>query len=139
MSDISGARSQSPVADLLGYEPLSADATAAAVEVAFQAAAHLFNPTRVMQGGMTMAMLEMAMTDAVLAHGKGAAATVTLLEVQCNYLAAVGPGPVRCRAQLIRQGRSTVFVMAELFNAAGELAATASAVASHSADNGEGA
>ena len=49
--------------------------------------------------------------------------------MQCNILAAIGPGRLLCQAGMRRRGRSTAFVEARLCNGAGALAATASAVA----------
>ena len=137
-----------PAAALLGHRLVSVDPDNGEVEVAFQAAANLFNPMGVMQGGLIMAMLEMALTDAAAILSRGgdfsgnqsgetAAPAVTLLDVHCHFLAAVGPGPLRCRARLRHGGRSTAFVEAELFAPSGTpasaptgtLAATASAVA----------
>ena len=121
-------RDRGPVAELLGHRLLAIDRAASAIDAEFRAQAHFFNPMGVMQGGMTMAMLEHALVDAVAA-GNASAKDIILLEVQCNFLTAVEPGPVRCRARLVRQGRSTAFVEAQLFDNNGELAATASAVA----------
>ncbi len=125
-------RPRCPVAGLLGHCLVAMDVAAGLVEVEFQAAPHLFNPMAVMQGGLTMAMLEMAMTDAAIGL-TGLDYDAVLLEVNCNFLAAIGPGPVRCRAHLARRGRSTAFVAAQLFDGQGELAATATAVATLSA------
>ena len=139
-SDASFARLQQrdrgPAAELLGHRLVALDRAGGRVEVEFQAREHLFNPMGVMQGGLTMAMLEQALTDAAVGLSEGTAAasidpaqTVILLEVHCNFLTAVGPGLVCCHGTLVRQGRSTAFVEAKLFNATGELSATASAVA----------
>ncbi|MDP6691946.1 MAG: PaaI family thioesterase [Alphaproteobacteria bacterium] len=129
-------RDRGPVAALLGHRLLAVDRAAATVEVEFRAEPHLFNPMNVMQGGFTVAMLEQALLDAVaaLADRPHEAAT---LEMQCNFLAAIGPGPLRCRAGLVRQGRSTAFVEARLFAGDGELAATATSVVALTAAAGD--
>ena len=142
------ARSRGPVSALLGHDLRAIDPVAGVVDVAFLSAAHLFNPMGVMQGGFTMAMLAQTMTDTALALAPAHELTneqakeltnqltkerahdrVTLLEMQCNYLTAVGPGPVRCQGRVVRQGRTTVFLAASLFDHAGQLAATATAIA----------
>ncbi len=120
-------RSRGPVTGLLGHRLLTVDRAASAIEAEFRAEAHFFNPMGVMQGGFTMAMLEQSLLDAVVALSDGSCQVATL-EMQCNFLAAVGPGVVRCRASLVRQGRSTAFAEARLFESGGELAATATSV-----------
>ncbi len=120
-------RDRGPAAALLGHRLLAVDGTAATIEVEFQAAPHLFNPMNVMQGGFTIAILEQALLDAVAALADRPREAATL-EMQCNFLAAIGPGPLRCQAGLVLQGRSTAFVEARLFASNGELAATATSV-----------
>ena len=129
-------RNRGPAADLLGHRLLTIDQDAGSVEVEFQAQDHLYNPMGVMQGGFTSAMAEQTMIDAVVAL-TDLDSDVVMLEMQCNYLTAIHPGPLRCRATVTRKGRSTAFVEASLFNSAGKLATTATAVASlhpHSGD-----
>lgn len=116
-----------PAAALLGHRPLAVDAGQGTVEAAFEAEPHLFNPAGVMQGGFIIAMLDLAMLDAAAALA-GPGYDAVLLETQCNFLAAVGPGSLLCRAAMLRQGRSTAFLEGRLFNGAGELAATATGV-----------
>ena len=137
-----------PAASLLGHRLVSIDPETGSVEVAFEATADLFNPMGVMQGGLIMAMLEMALIDAATMSHTGpnsglhfggkfggkvggglVGGLVTLLNVHCHFLAAVGPGPLRCHARLRHGGRSTAFLEAELFAPPGTLAATATAVA----------
>ena len=121
-------RDRGPAAGLLGHRLAAIDAQRGTVEVAFQAAPHLFNPMGVMQGGFTMAMLEQALADAATVQ-TDMQVHVTTLEMHCNFLAAIGPGTLRCQAGVVRQGRSTIFLEARLFDSAGQLAATASAIA----------
>ena len=120
-------RERGPVAGILGHRLLVVDRAASYIEAEFRAEAYFFNPMGVMQGGFTMAMLEQSMLDAVLALADGRC-EVTTLEMQCNFIAAVGPGAPRCRASLVRQGRSTAFVEARLFDGGGALAATSTSV-----------
>lgn len=125
-------RPRGPVAGLLGHRLLAVDMAALAIEVEYRAAAYFFNPMGVMQGGFIMAMLEQSLLDAVVALTAEPYEAATL-EMQCNFLAAVGPGVLRCRAGLVRQGRSTAFVEARLFESGGALAATATSVVALSA------
>ncbi|MBT3334303.1 MAG: PaaI family thioesterase [Rhodospirillaceae bacterium] len=122
-------RDRGPAAAVLGHRLLAIDPAAGAVEIEFQAQDHLFNPMGVMQGGFISAMLDQALVDAVVAL-TDLQYFVIMLEMQCNFLAAIGSGPLRCRATVTRRGRSTAFVEASLFDSAGELAATATAVTS---------
>ncbi|MBL6951918.1 MAG: PaaI family thioesterase [Alphaproteobacteria bacterium] len=116
-----------PAARLLGHQLTAMDTALGTVEVEFLAAPHLFNPLGMMQGGFTAAMLDQAMVDAVTAL-TDLQYHVVMQAMQCNFLAAIGPGRLLCRASMLRQGRSTAFVEARLFESAGELAATATAV-----------
>ncbi len=120
-------RDRGPAAALLGHRLAAIDRRRDLVEVEFQAGPHLFNPLAVMQGGFTAAMLDQAMRDAVLAL-TDLPGPVTTLAGQCNFLAAIGPGRLLCRAGLLRRGHSTAFAEARLYDSAGELAATATAV-----------
>ncbi|MDP7548145.1 MAG: PaaI family thioesterase, partial [Alphaproteobacteria bacterium] len=106
-----------PAAQLLGHRLTAIDTALGTVEVEFQAAPHLFNPLGMMQGGFTAAMLEQALLDATTAL-TDLQYDVATLAVQCNFLAAIGPGCLLCRAGMLRQGRSTAFAEARLFTSA---------------------
>lgn len=121
-------RDRGPVAALLGHRLALIDSDRGVVEVEFQAKGHLFNSMDIMQGGFTAAMLDHALADAAVAL-TDMRYQVTMLETHCNFLAAIGPGRLRCQASMVRQGRSTAFLEARLFTGGGELAATAAAVA----------
>ncbi|MDP6343119.1 MAG: PaaI family thioesterase [Alphaproteobacteria bacterium] len=120
-------RDRGPAARLLGHRLLAVEPETAAVELAYEARADFFNPMGVMQGGFTAAMLDQALVDAVVARADMRQA-VTVLETQCCFLRAIGPGELRCRAEVVHLGRSTAFAEARLYGPDGALAATATAV-----------
>jgi uncharacterized protein (TIGR00369 family) len=93
---------------------------------AFRAEARHANPNGVVHGGMLFSLADHALGSAVFfAGGKRPCATVSL---NCDFVAAARPGDwIECRAEILRQGRSLVFVRGRVF--AGErLLATADGV-----------
>ncbi|MFO1327881.1 MAG: PaaI family thioesterase [Rubrivivax sp.] len=76
------------------------------------------------QGGFITAWLDAAMAHAVI-HDTEHAQTVYSLEIKVSFFEKVGPGEGRVTGRVIRRGRRVAFMEAELFNAAGQLAAQA--------------
>ncbi len=82
----------------------------------------------VIQGGFVAAMLDAAMSHAVLAHIEGITNVLTL-DLKISYLRASLAGSFTARGKIIKAGRSIAFLEGELFNGQGELTATASSTA----------
>ncbi len=81
----------------------------------------------VVQGGFVTAMLDATMTHAAFALGD--VANVLTLEIKVSFLLASRAGQFRAEGRILRAGRSTAFMTGELYNADGELTATATTTA----------
>ena len=76
------------------------------------------------QGGFVTAWLDAAMAHAVH-HDTDHQFNVATLEIKVNFLERVGPGPGTAHGRVVRRGKRVAFLDAELFDAQGRLAATA--------------
>ncbi len=82
----------------------------------------------VIQGGFVTAMLDAAMAHACLGCIEDVIG-VSSLEIKTSYLATSRAGSLRAEGQVVRAGHKIVFLEGRLYNAAGDLTATASSVA----------
>ncbi|MBE9540055.1 MAG: PaaI family thioesterase [Proteobacteria bacterium] len=82
----------------------------------------------VVQGGFVAAMLDATMSHAVFSNIDNVVALPTL-ELKVSYLAASLAGSFTARGEIIRAGKSIVFLEGRLYNEQGELTATASSTA----------
>ncbi len=94
-----------------------------ACTVSFEAVPPLFNPQGTLHGGVLATAMDISMGH-LLNRQAGPAAT---LEIKVQYMAAITAGPVRCRATVLRQGRSLSFLQSHATLADGTLAAHATA------------
>jgi uncharacterized protein (TIGR00369 family) len=92
----------------------------------FEARPEFANPTGAIQGGFIAAMLDEAMSATAII-----ASNVTMnaptLEMKISFLRPLFIGPASAQARVLKWGKSTCFIEAELFGPAGELIAKASA------------
>ena len=82
----------------------------------------------VVQGGFVAAILDAAMSHAVFTNIDNVVALPTL-ELKVSYLAASLAGSFTARGEIVRAGKSIVFLEGRLYNEHGELTATASSTA----------
>jgi uncharacterized protein (TIGR00369 family) len=117
---------QLPVAGLLAAQPIRCDPQRGRITVAFQARREFCNLIGSVQGGMLTAMLDLAMSFAVLcALDDGHA--VPSLEVKTSFIAPARPGEIVGEGMLVRRGRSIAFMEGRLTDLQGNLLTTASA------------
>ncbi len=92
----------------------------------FEAKADFANPTGAIQGGFIAAMLDEAMSATAII-----ASNVTMnaptLEMKVSFLRPLFVGKATAAARILKWGRSTCFIEAELFDPQGQLVAKASA------------
>ncbi len=108
-----------------GCRILLADATAGRVIAEFEARpAFCHTQGTIVQGGFVTAWLDFSMAYAVIlsTHGRHNAAS---LEIKVSFLQRVGPGKVTVEGKVVRLGRRVGFLEGALWNAQGEMAATA--------------
>lgn len=120
------SKKRPPCTETLGMQVTHVDQSAMRVRFAFAARAEFANPTGAIQGGFICAMLDEAMSTAAII-----ASNVTMnaptLEMKVSFLRPLFVGAATAEARILKWGRSTCFIEAELFNPEGELVAKASA------------
>ena len=79
----------------------------------------------VVQGGILAAMLDEGMALAAVAMDEFRTFVPTL-ELKVSFVAPARPGRFVVESQVVRKGKSVAFAEGRLFDAAGELVATAS-------------
>lgn len=117
-----------PCAKTLGYAFVSIDRDRKRMTTTFDGAPHLLNPRGGVQGGFLIAMLDDAMGSMIVAltDGKYGPASV---DIHAQFLRPAGIETLRCEAELVHMTRNSAFTRATLYNAAGEIVATASQTA----------
>lgn len=122
------SKKRPPCSDTLGMELLAVDQDAMAIEVAFEAGDSFANPTGAIQGGFLCAMLDEAMSTCCII-ASNVTMTAPTLEMKTSFLRPLFVGPARVEARILKFGKSTAFMEAELFDPEGKLVAKASATA----------
>ena len=115
-----------PVAGLLSAQPIRCDLHHGRMTVAFQARHEFTNLMGSVQGGMLTAMLDLAMSFAVLCSLDDGH-VVPSLEVKTSFIAPARPGEIVGDGMLVRRGRIIAFMEGRLSNPQGDLLTTASA------------
>jgi len=120
------SKKRPPCTETLGMKVTHVDQAKMTVRFAFEAAPAFANPTGAIQGGFLAAMLDEAMsTTAIIASN--VTMNAPTLEMKVSYLRPLFVGPVTAEARILKWGKSTCFIEAELYNLAGDVAAKASA------------
>ena len=117
-----------PIADLLGWELIAADAAAGTIGIAFHPTAAMLNPRGTVQGGIVAAMLDDTMGPA-LANTTGGTIVPSSIDLNVSFLRPVQPGRVIGRGRVVKLGKAVAFLEAELFDEAGTLLARATSSA----------
>jgi uncharacterized protein (TIGR00369 family) len=78
-----------------------------------------------LHGGVTAALVDISIGMAVIAHSGGC--RVSTVELKTNYLRPAVDGPFRCRARLIKTGRTLVFGETVIRDARSRVVATGTA------------
>jgi len=115
----------SPIVGLIGFRAVSVDSANRRVRCEFTATPRMENAIGSIQGGLVTAMLDQGMTAAALVAAKFRAGFPTL-EIKTSFLTAARPGILTVDGQVVRQGRSIMFLAGEMRDPAGKLIATAS-------------
>lgn len=104
---------------VIGFEPERNVLT-----MAFEPGLNLCHSVDVVQGGYVTAMLDAAMAHAVFAVEKFKA-TPSSIDINVSFLRPTRAGHCTAVGSIVKLGRSVGYLKAELFNAAGEVTATA--------------
>ena len=109
---------------LLKGHTASVDSEAQSMQIDFEIGTDMCHSVNVVQGGFVATMLDTTMAHTVFALEENII-NVATLEIKVSYLEPSLAGKFRARGQVVKIGRSTGFLTAELFNAEGQLTATA--------------
>jgi uncharacterized protein (TIGR00369 family) len=123
---LEGRFAELPVAALLGTSALACDPDKGEVTIACTARPDFCNLLGWVQGGMLTAMLDIAMSYAVLVSLPDEQ-LIPSLEIKTTYLAPAQPGRLIATGSTLRKGTSIAFMEGRLHDADGKLLATASA------------
>jgi uncharacterized protein (TIGR00369 family) len=115
-----------PVAGLLSAQPIRCDPQRGRITVSFQARPDFCNLIGSVQGGMLTAMLDLAMSFAVLCSLEDGH-VVPSLEIKTTFIAPASHGAIVGEGIMIRRGRSIAFMEGRLTDIDGNLLSTASA------------
>lgn len=120
------SKKRPPCTQTLGMRLTRVDQANKAISLEFDAAAAFANPTGAIQGGFVAAMMDEAMSTCAII-----ASNVTMnaptLEMKVSFLRPLFIGTAKAEARILKWGKSTCFVEAELYDDKGEMVAKASA------------
>ena len=120
------SKKRPPCSETLGMQLTGVDQAKMVSRFAFEARPEFANPSGAIQGGFVAAMLDEAMGTAAII-----ASNVTMnaptLEMKISFLRPLFAGPATAEAKILKWGKSTCFIEAELFDPDGKLVAKASA------------
>lgn len=125
---VEGRADAPPIAELLGWRFLGADADAGTVRVEFTASPAFLNPAGTIQGGMLAAMLDDTMGPALMATLMDRSMAPTV-EFKVNFVRPAHPGRLVGTGRVVHRGRSLALLSGELHDDDGNLIATATATA----------
>jgi uncharacterized protein (TIGR00369 family) len=119
---------EGPIGDLLRQRLVALDPERGFARVAFDAGPDFCNPMGVVQGGFQIAMLDEAMTDALLARTDWKFHPPTL-ELKASFFEPCRPGLAHAEGQVLKLGKSIAFLEGRLYEPGGALSAVATATA----------
>lgn len=122
------SKKRPPCSDTLGMRLAALSQDDKWVRMEFDVPVAFANPTGAVQGGFICAMLDEAMSTAVII-ASNVTMTAPTLEMKTSYLKRLMPGKASVEARILRLGKSAAFLEADCFDANGDLVARASATA----------
>ncbi|HOZ25820.1 MAG TPA: PaaI family thioesterase [Hyphomonadaceae bacterium] len=126
LARFSNSKKRPPCTETLGMRLTHVDQAKMTARFDFEARQDFANPTGAIQGGFIGAMLDEAMSTAAII-----ASNITMnaptLEMKVSFLRPLFVGKASAEARILKWGRTTCFIEAELFDPEGQLVAKASA------------
>ncbi|MFT6267405.1 MAG: hypothetical protein ACJAVV_000202 [Alphaproteobacteria bacterium] len=113
---------------MLGGRLIDFDSDKTACTFEFDISTKFCHSIDIVQGGFVTAMLDAAMSHAVIICDQEII-NVSSLEIKTSYLAPTRSGKLRVEGWVIKQSYKTAFIESHLYNEDNELTATASSVA----------
>jgi len=122
------SKKRPPCSDTLGMRLTALSQDEQWVRMEFEVPQIFANPTGAVQGGFISAMMDEAMSTAVII-ASNVTMTAPTLEMKTSYLKRLMPGPASVTARILKLGKSAAFMEADCFDPAGDLVARATATA----------
>lgn len=122
------SKKRPPCSDTLGMRLSALNQDEQWVRMDFDVPQMFANPTGAVQGGFIAAMMDEAMSTAVII-ASNVTMTAPTLEMKTSYLKRLMPGPASVQARILKLGKSACFMEADCFDGAGDLVARATATA----------
>ena len=122
------SKKRPPCSDTLGMRLVDLNQAEQWVRMEFDVPQMFANPTGAVQGGFISAMMDEAMSTAVII-ASNVTMTAPTLEMKTSYLKRLMPGPASVTARILKLGKSAAFMEADCFDAKGDLVARATATA----------
>jgi uncharacterized protein (TIGR00369 family) len=119
-----GEATPPPIAQLIGFRPVSVEAGRAVFEMDADPAKHA-NPMGTLHGGVLCTLADTAMGMAYAA-ALGDNETFTTLELKINFLRPVWQGRLTASARVVQSGRTVGLTECDVHDAEGRLVARAS-------------
>jgi uncharacterized protein (TIGR00369 family) len=120
------SKKRPPCSETVGMKLVAVNQAEMTARFEFEARPEFANPTGAIQGGFLAAMLDEAMSATAII-----ASNVTMnaptLEMKISFLRPLFVGKASAEARILKWGKSTCFIEAELFDPDGKLVAKASA------------
>jgi len=98
------------------------------LRMGFEITPELCHSVDIVQGGIVTAMLDASMAHVVLVT-EGVAISVASIDIQVSFLRPARAGAFTAVGSYVKPGRTIAFLKAELYNATGDLVATATSAA----------
>lgn len=122
------SKKRPPCSETLGMHLADLNQDRQWVKMEFDVSPSFANPTGAVQGGFIAAMLDEAMSTAVII-ASNVTMTAPTLEMKTSYLRRLMPGKATVEARILKLGKSAAFMEADCFDPEGELVARATATA----------
>lgn len=126
LARFANSKKRPPCTETLGMRLTHVDQASMTARFEFEARQDFANPTGAIQGGFICAMLDEAMsTSAIIASN--VTMNAPTLEMKVSFLRPLFVGKATAASRILKWGKSTCFIEAELFDPEGKLVAKASA------------
>ncbi len=120
------SKKRPPCTETVGMRLTHVDQAKLTARYEFNAKPEFANPTGAIQGGFIAAMMDEAMS-ALAIIASNVTMNAPTLEMKISFLRPLFIGKATAEARILKWGKSTCFIEAELFDPAGQLVAKASA------------
>lgn len=126
LARFNSSQKRPPCTETVGMRLTHVDQAKMIARYEFEAKQDFANPTGAIQGGFICAMLDEAMS-ALAIIVSNVTMNAPTLEMKVSFLRPLFVGKATAEARILKWGKSTCFIEAELFDPAGQLVAKASA------------